>query len=66
MQIGPGEPPPLYRVRWKAWAGATAWQDVVAPPRVEEGLLVLKTSSSRMEWVPLHTITGPIEIEGLG
>lgn len=66
MQIGPGDPPPAFRVRWKAWSGMTDWANVVDAPRVEEGVLVLKTSRTHVVWVPVCTITGPIEIEAVG
>jgi hypothetical protein len=64
LQKGP-EPTPAFRVRWQQFSGTTAWREVLDAPRVEEGCLILKPSPGRLTWVPLHTITGPIDVEGI-
>lgn len=42
-----------------------SWVTSVGPPQVEEGCLILKPQPGRLVWVPLHTVSGPIEIEKL-
>jgi hypothetical protein len=64
LQQGP-EPVPAFRVRWKGFGGWNDWIEALDPPRVEEGCLVIKTSPTRLLWVPLHTITGMIEVEAV-
>lgn len=65
MQQGPEEQPSAaFRVSWSAPDGrATA--DAIDAPRVTEGCLIVKTSPTTVLWVPLGTIRGPIEIEGI-
>lgn len=62
-QQGPA-PTADYRVRWQTADGVTEWVGVLLPPRAEEGVLVLRIAPGRLLWIPLATITGPIEIEG--
>ncbi|WP_432034579.1 hypothetical protein [Streptomyces antibioticus] len=64
IQQGP-DPTPSFRVRWKGFGGWGEPVGTISAPRVEEGVLVLQTSPTRMLWIPLHTITGPIEVEGV-
>lgn len=64
IQQGP-DPAPTFRVRWQEFSRTTAWLDVYSTPSVEEGCLILKPSPTRLMWIPLHTITGPIEVEGI-
>ncbi|MET9953508.1 hypothetical protein ABZ135_18425 [Streptomyces sp. NPDC006339] len=59
------DPAPAFRVRWEHAAGVTEWRDALVPPQVQEGCLVLRITPRRLLWVPLHTITGPIEVEGM-
>jgi hypothetical protein len=56
---------PSFRVRWREWSGRGSWREVIEPPRVEEGCLILKLAPDRLLWVPLHTVTGPIEVEAM-
>ncbi|MFP3990652.1 hypothetical protein U9R90_24945 [Streptomyces sp. E11-3] len=64
MQRGTKSPAPSFRARWPKWSGSTE-VEVIEPPRVDEGCLILKPAPDRLLWVPLHTVTGPIEIEAL-
>jgi hypothetical protein len=64
MQRGTEPPPPAFRVRWPKWSGSTE-VEVIEPPRIDEGCLILRTGPSRLLWVPLHTVTGPIEVEAM-
>lgn len=54
-----------FRVRWPKFSGSSGWKDSLDTPRVEEDCLILKTAPGRWLWVPLHTITGPVEVEKL-
>lgn len=54
-----------FRVRWPNLSGPRAWLEVIEPPRIDEGCLVLKTAPERLLWVPLHTVSGPIEVEAM-
>lgn len=65
MQRGTDDPGPSHRVRWQVAEGTTKWLEVAGTPRVAEGCLVLTHELGRVWWVPLHTITGPVEIEAL-
>ncbi|MDH2392315.1 hypothetical protein QCN29_26770 [Streptomyces sp. HNM0663] len=65
MQNGPGGPDAKFRVRWKQWAGWSDWTEAIDAPRMAEGCLIVKTSPARVVWIPVHTICGPIEIEGI-
>lgn len=64
MQRGTEPPGPTHRVQWPHFSG-TRQADVIEAPRVDEGCLVLKVAAARLLWVPLHTVTGPIEVEAL-
>lgn len=64
MQRGTEPPGPAFRVSWPSKAG-TEEHEVLEPPRVEEGCLILKLAPERLLWVPLHTVTGPIAVEAL-
>jgi hypothetical protein len=59
------EPAPAFRGRMEGFGGWGDPIETIDPPRVEEGCLILRTSATRMLWVPLHTITGRIEVEGI-
>ncbi|MEU2180112.1 hypothetical protein [Streptomyces thermolilacinus] len=65
MPLGsdPFPPPPTHRVRWAPALEGDVWLEVLEAPRVEEGVLVLRPAQGRALWVPLRTITGPIEIQ---
>jgi hypothetical protein len=65
MQRGTEPPPPSFRVRWPNGPGISTEVEVIEPPRVDEGCLILKPEPSQVLWVPLHTITGPIEVEAM-
>jgi hypothetical protein len=51
-------------VTWPKWSG-TRTVETVEAPQVTEACLALKLAPDRRLWVPLHTITGPIEVEVL-
>jgi hypothetical protein len=59
------EPAPAFRVRWKVLGDWNNPIEALDPPRVEEGCLIIKTSPTRLLWVPLHTISGMIEVEAI-
>ncbi|MFH0243593.1 hypothetical protein ACGRHY_14465 [Streptomyces sp. HK10] len=65
MQRGTDPPGPTHRVRWQVGDGTTEWIGVAEAPQVTEDCLALTHEPGRVWWVPLHTITGPIEIEAL-
>lgn len=65
MQQNAEQPPAPFRVRWPKFSGMSGWKQVMEPPRVEEGCLILKTDPHKVLWVPLHTILGAIEVEAL-
>lgn len=65
MQQGPDDTPrQSFRVTWTAADGpATAY--AIAAPRVDEGVLIIKTDPSTVLWVPLGAILGPVTIEAI-
>lgn len=65
MQQGPSDQPrAAFRVTWMTLVGATT-AEAIDPPRVDEGVLIVKTSPTTVLWVPLGTIHGPIQIEAI-
>lgn len=65
MQQGPDDTPrQSFRVTWPAADGpATAYG--ISAPRVDEGVLIIKTDPSTVLWVPLGSILGPVRIEAI-
>lgn len=65
MQRGPNDQPKVaFRVRWTA-ADGLATIDAIEAPRVTEGCLIIKTTPTQVLWVPLGTVLGPIQIDGI-
>ena len=48
-------------VRYKKWSGWSDWQEVLLCRVTANGVLEL-VEEGRAQWIPLHTIAGPIEV----